>query len=130
MDWHSGALSSAYVIETGVFFFPVSGYTSVWGKATAALDEDDPLKPCDAMAIQATIANGPGTGLLVRTFKLQALSSGYAMLPFHTGFHLTMWGRREATPWNPALGGLPFTTFGPRIRRPRTVRIWRGFVKV
>jgi hypothetical protein len=88
-----GCLQSFQVIDTGVLFFPVSGYARVWGRATPYGSTVTP--PLDVRVNPSTPGDQFGTGLIVRTFKKQ--DNDYAeeeMLPMELGFYLLCYGRR------------------------------------
>lgn len=93
----SGCLQSMKVLGTGVYFFPVSGYTKVWGRATAHVNTSGATGiPTDARVYPGQFSGTGSQGLLVKTFRIQTVSGQDILYPFHTGFYLTAFGRRLA----------------------------------
>jgi len=91
----SGCLRSLQVLSTGVYFFPITGFSKVWGRATPAAQGSTLSPPVDARVQPGAPTGTGGTGLIVKTFRLQDDGGGNdVMLPFHTGFHLVAYGRR------------------------------------
>ncbi|MBK7858405.1 MAG: hypothetical protein IPJ65_07235 [Archangiaceae bacterium] len=86
-----GSVQTMQVLGTGVYFFPVSGFGKLWGKAT-------PWGNAVTPALDARVSPGSGagvSGLAVRTSMQQLNGDGeLELLPYHTGFHLLCFGRR------------------------------------
>jgi hypothetical protein len=88
-----GCLQSLQVVDTGVLFFPVQGFASVWGKAVPYGSAVTP--PLDVRVNPSAPGDQFGTGLIVRTFQLQDNDSvEEEMLPMELGFYLLCYGRR------------------------------------
>lgn len=102
----AGCLQTLEVLDTGVYFFAISGFAKVWGHGTVQSDLVSPLLAGLAhdIKVQPGVQSSTGaTGLVVRTFRLQENGSSQdELLPFHTGFFLVAYGRRSITPSPPA----------------------------
>jgi hypothetical protein len=129
----AGCLQSMQIIDTGVYFFPITGFTKVWGKATPWHFElgdilaDPPIGELvveDARVQPATPQGAGTTGLIVKTFKLQGVGGNDILAPYHTGFYLVAYGRRFEQPAPPSrVAPLRVGNFGRR--RP----VWKRFTR-
>jgi hypothetical protein len=97
----AGCLQSMQVLDTGVYFFPISGFARVWGRATALADSLLTGITVDARVQPGTPTGSGATGLIVKTFRIQDNGTDDEMLAFHTGFHLLAFGRRDPMPTAP-----------------------------
>ncbi len=70
LAWSGPGLSGCYWISTGVYFLPVVGLSSFWGKAVSLVASSvTPLEP-QVRALFPPATNGLGPGLQVSLFKL------------------------------------------------------------
>lgn len=117
-----GCLQSMTVLDVGEYFFPITGFARVWGKGTPEPERASPILAGIAQDIKVQPGTQVGTGatgLVVRTFRLQENDDGEdELLPFHCGFSLIAFGRRNVTP-SPPTGISPLrpTRWGWRPRR-------------
>lgn len=88
----AGCLTGFDAIDTGTYFFPVLGFSSVWGRVTPWGSAGTPV--LDARVNAYVGDEILGTGLLVKTFMEQASGSGTALLAYDAGFYVVCFGRR------------------------------------
>ena len=117
-----GCLQSMQVLDVGVYFFPITGFSKVWGKGTPNPERVSPIisgLPQDIKVQPGEQVGTGATGLVVRTFRLQENDAGHdEMLPFHCGFSLVAFGRRSTTPAPPSgIAPLRPTRWGWRPRK-------------
>lgn len=127
LESFSGCIETMIGLDTGKYFFPIDGLTSVHGKATPIIEDSTGLGiPLDAR-VGPAIQNGTGaTGLVVQTFKMQDDGSGnYVMLPYHLGFYLVVWGTRSASS-SPVQDGFDLIVHSTRFSR----RAWQRRTRI
>jgi hypothetical protein len=88
----AGLLDAFLIVDTGILFFPVPGFSNVWGTVTAY--SDAAATPRIARVLPLISDETYGTGLLVKTFEKQTSGTFGAMLPAHVGFFLLCYGVR------------------------------------
>lgn len=121
----TGAIGSMLRVDVGVYFFPMAGFVKVWGKATPRVGSNVRI-PVDAR-VYPTV-NGPGLGLVVRTFLRKNNGTNDEMLPHDTGFFLVAWGARYGVattvppPRLALLSGRPRFSQGPMVFWPSRLR--------
>jgi hypothetical protein len=95
LQYSTPLLTSMQHIDAGTYFFPITGYSKVWGKATHQQGLDSGGGPGFARCVPSNVGYSGGTGLFVYTYFVTSTGSANDRLDlFDSGFYLVAYGRR------------------------------------
>lgn len=82
LAWTGPGIPNCYWVSTGVYFLPVVGLATFWGKATALTDSTDTVLEPQCRSLMPSITTGLGAGLQVSLLKLDSGDFIPADFPF------------------------------------------------